>query len=245
MRFVVKKTTKCGWWDLLCPYSCRGCGALGAVVCECCKNNLIQPEMVICPLCKHTHVAEKGAILTVQDYYCADCGLGLEAVFVGGWKEGLLSDLVKEYKYQSVRAIADVLVDLLDERLPQDLGVNITIVPLPTIGKHVRQRGFDHTRSLAKKLAKRRGWECERMLVRAKDSVQVGTKAAVRSEQAKQAYALAHAIDSQRTYLLLDDVWTTGASMLAAAEVMRMAGAKHLMAAVLVTGKAVEENMAQ
>ncbi len=47
-------------------------------------------------------------------------------------------------------------------------------------------------------------------------------------------------MDAERIYVLLDDVWTTGASMRAAAEVMRLAGAKRLVGLVVAVGKARE-----
>ena len=46
--------------------------------------------------------------------------------------------------------------------------------------------------------------------------------------------------DSDVNYLLLDDVWTTGASMLAAEKVMRAAGAKKVMGVVIAVGKQKE-----
>lgn len=94
--------------------------------------------------------------------------------------------------------------------------------------------------SLAKKLARKRGWKCQRLLLRASDTVQVGTKASERAEQARKAYMVQKEADSDVNYLLLDDVWTTGASMLAAEKVMRAAGAKKVMGVVIAVGKQKE-----
>lgn len=62
-----------------------------------------------------------------------------------------------------------------------------------------------------------------------------------RQHQAEQAYEMMAPVDKRATYLLLDDIWTTGASALAAARVLRQAGAKKVIMAVLATGKAREE----
>lgn len=157
---------------------------------------------------------------------------------MGGWREGVLAKLVHELKYEGVRAVAKVLAELLGMRLGNTFfGEEVVVVPLPTIGKHVRERGVDHTMLLAKELAKRRGWKVERILERKTNTVQVGAKAAVRQEQAAKTYEAAGGIDGAKTYLLLDDVWTTGATMLSAAKVMQKAGAKHLLAAVVEVGK--------
>lgn len=236
MKFVVKSTTKCGVLDLLCPHTCRGCGRLGAVLCECCKNNLMNATLRVCPLCQKVLANAEKSGATWRDYKCEDCQLPFDALFVGGWREGVLAQLVKEYKYQAVRAAGEVLVEILDKVIPE-LPADTIVVPLPTIGRHVRERGLDHTLILAKKLACRRGWKCQQILRRAEDTVQVGIKAAERQEQAKRAYEAARMVDNEANYLLLDDVWTTGASMLAAVDRLQQAGAKSVMGAVLVVGR--------
>lgn len=246
MKFVVKNTTRCGVLDLLCPHSCRGCGRLGSVLCERCKKNLITARRMICPVCKQEF--ELG-LNDMENMSCSECDLGgFTAIFAAGWRDGVLKKMVEEYKYQAIWALGDVLAEVLEEMLPskdeifwRDLGqCEVVIVPLPTIGRHVRERGLDHTFRMAHKLAKWRGWKCERILSRAADTVQVGAKAADREEQARKAYEVYGKVDAERIYVLLDDVWTTGASMRAAAEVMRLAGAKRLIGLVVAVGKARE-----
>lgn len=253
MGFVVKNTTKCELLDLMCPHSCRGCGRLGTVLCERCKKYLFERQERICPICKKTfaksaenvrrasnvlknekslnNYAESGA----KGWRCPDCVIPFEGLWAFGWREGVLEKMVEEYKYKSVRAMGAVLAELLDFVVPRDFGESesVVVVPLPTIGKHVRARGIDHTFEIAKKLANRRGWKCERCLVRAVDTVQVGAKVAERKAQAQRAYAVKGELDDSKVYLLLDDVWTTGATMMAAEKVMREAGAKRISAAVL------------
>lgn len=232
MRIVVKNTTSWRIADLLCPHTCRGCGRLGTVFCGCCKNNILEKRVNVCPLCKHKlDVNEKQR--------CGDCEIGFDEVFVGGWREGALSKLVAEYKYKSVRAAGVVLAEVLNASIPERWGADkeVIVVPLPTIGKHVRERGFDHTLCLAKKLARRRGWKVERLLVRKADTVQVGTKAAERQEQAERAYEATRRTQKGVKYLLLDDVWTTGASAMAAERAMRGVGAEDVNMVVIEVGK--------
>ena len=160
------------------------------------------------------------------------------AIYVAGWREEALAQLVKEYKYQAVWANTQPLTELLDSHIPHlPVTDDIIVVPLPTIGRHVRERGIDHTLKLAKALAKRRGWKCRQLLVRAKDTVQVGAKAAERQTQAEGAYEAIGTVEPGATYLLLDDIWTTGASLMAAGKAMQAAGAQKLLAAVLAIGK--------
>ncbi len=245
MGFVVKNTTRCGLLDLLCPHTCRGCGRLGAVLCECCKNDMLAKNEWICPVCKNAFAKSSescknngGDSLSYLGH-CPECEVKFENLWVGGWREGVLEKMVEEYKYQSVRAMDVEMVELIDRRIPEDFGEDeeIVVVPLPTIGRHVRERGFDHTLELAKKLAKRRGWKCERVLTREADTVQVGAKVAEREEQAKKAYVVRGGLDANKHYILLDDVWTTGASMRAAEKVMRAAGAVRMSVAVIAVSR--------
>lgn len=257
MSFIVKNTTKWGLLDLVCPHTCRGCGRLGAVLCECCKNNIKSASEAICPLCKCSVAMTAGKCpgcsasgLTGKKWMCPDCELPFCWLGVVGWREGELAKVVKDFKYKSVRAAGEVLAELLDWRIPENFEevcgvpkaagkgeIEVVVVPLPTIGRHVRERGLDHTATLAKKLAKRRGWRCERVLGRTTDTVQVGTKAADRKAQAEKTYELRRKVDTKKVYLLVDDVWTTGATMMAAEKVLRKAGAEKIAGVVLATGR--------
>ena len=220
---------------MVAPHTCRGCGALGTVLCECCKNNILQERVAVCPSCKMRLAEGEGL--------CARCELPFERLAVVGWREGLLKGMIEEYKYGGVRDLVEVLAELA-LAVMGEVGEKVVVVPLPTIGRHVRQRGLDHTWRLAQEMARRKGWECRRVLRRAKDTVQVGAKQAVRETQAREAYEVTERLEAGRAYLLVDDVWTTGASMRAAAEVMKAAGATRLMGVVLATGRPKVEEVA-
>ena len=72
-----------------------------------------------------------------------------------------------------------------------------------------------------------------RLLGRACNTVQVGAKAGERQEMAQKAYKLVQEAKKDENYLLLDDVWTTGASMLAAEKLLKQAGANEVRAVVI------------
>ena len=114
-----------------------------------------------------------------------------------------------------------------------DLDANMKVVALPTIARHVRERGFDHMAKLAKAVASLSGLETAKVLVRGNNAVQVGASMEDRQKQAKTAYIAKAGIDRDANYLLIDDVWTTGSSMMAAAKTLREAGCKRLSIAVI------------
>lgn len=224
MGLIVKNTTYLGLGDILCPYSCKGCGRLGEVFCECCKNDIIFDHLNCCPGCQRV----------VIDGCCNFCHL--PPIFVVGWKDDIIGQLVQDYKYESTRALGCILAEILDSILPVIDG-KVEIVPLPTAQKHIRERGFDHTRKVAQKLARKRGWKVSKMLIRKKDTVQVGTNEKMRVKQANEAYEATKKAEEDVTYVIFDDVWTTGASMRAAIKKLRKAGARKIMVAILAVSR--------
>lgn len=85
----------------------------------------------------------------------------------------------------------------------------------------------------------------ERILERRNKTVQVGASGEKRRKQASEAYGVTRRwlkrsgdrLNPNLTYLLVDDVWTTGASMEAAINVMKAAGAKKIVGAVILAAK--------
>ena len=221
MGVDVKITTFSRILDLLAPFSCRGCGRLGSLLCDCCKNYNMRQIVKICPRCRKSQKK-------------CSCKEKVYAVF---YRDGVLLKLTEDYKYKSIRKTAEVLAELMDAAIPKDLGYDegkgVAVVPLPTISRHVRERGFDHALLLAKELARRRGWKVERVLTRRNKTVQVGADEKTRKRQAKEAYEAVGKVDAETTYLLVDDVWTTGASMEAATKAIKKAGAKRVASAVI------------
>lgn len=224
--FDVKSTIFNVLLEVLSPNRCQRCGLQGESLCGRCKKYLLGTN--------------PGYVISEID--------GFSRVIVGGVKEGLLFVLLKQYKYQGRRDLAHILArkawEIAERELfkTSEMG-EVIIVPLPTIRRHIRERGFDHMLMLARELCQMsENLRLEPVLVRLNKTVQVGKSAKVRREQAKQAYGLKKEVRLRRDvhYVLFDDVWTTGSSMRAAAEVMRNAGARKISALVLMSNDYVE-----
>ena len=223
MPIIVKNTTFPGLLDLLAPHSCRGCGHTGQVLCHRCKNDIILNHINFCPNCKAKNFTGK----------CPKCK-SLPPTFVASYRTGLIDHLIHDFKYNSTRALAEPLAEILHHILPS-INEPAVIIPLPTINSHIRERGLDHTYLIAKKLAHLRHYKVHNILIRNQNTVQVGSDRKTRLSQAKSAYTINPKIeiDPNATYILFDDVWTTGASIKTATKKLRQAGAKKIIIAIL------------
>jgi len=223
MPNIVKKTTFPNLLDLLAPHSCRGCGRIGKVLCDRCKNNIILDHANFCPHCKSKTPSGQ----------CQKCK-NLPPIFVVDHRTSLTGKLVHDFKYHSIRALARPLAEILTQITPITHD-NTIVVPLPTINRHIRERGLDHTHLIAKHFTNINHYEIQKLLVRAKNTVQVGADRKARLTQASTAYQINPKIkiDPDTTYILFDDVWTTGASIKSAIKKLQQAGVQKIIVTIL------------
>ena len=235
--------------DMVLPNRCVRCQRGGGIFCDRCK--------------KYISIINPGYVM--NDMY------GFEKLLVAGLKEGWFERMVRDFKYKGRRDYGEFLAEKLGEvilgevkrmRFGDELsnksgevtcGVlrkveteikeirQIVLVPLPTIRKHIRERGFDHTLRLCFELEEflqKRfddlgvSVEYQSLLVRKNKTVQVGKEKKERVKQAEKAYGICEGveIENKTLYILVDDVTTTGASLAAAKKILQ---ANLVWAAVL------------
>ena len=153
-----------------------------------------------------------------------------------GWcvadRRDQLERLINLYKFGNAKAAYKPLASLLHERLPE-LPANVIIVPIPTVSGHVRERGFDHMSLIARRFARHRGLPVASVLRRITSTKQRDASRTKRIAQAKAAFTCPRQLDSEKIYLLLDDVMTTGSTMRYAAQKLRRAGAEQVWIATI------------
>jgi ComF family protein len=153
-------------------------------------------------------------------------------VWVANEYDGIPKELVRRLKFQNAQAAIKPIVRMMDEGLPY-LSSDTIIVHIPTATSRRRQRGYDQAELVARKLAQIRNLSHVPLLARLGQSRQVGAKRAERKKQLGQAYRpLKDYVIKGAHILLIDDIVTTGATLEAAARVLKVAGAKQIDALV-------------
>jgi ComF family protein len=142
-----------------------------------------------------------------------------------------MRELIGRYKFNGARAAGRTLGGLLHESLP-DLPADTLVTSVPTAPPHIRERGYDHAALIAKEFARARQLPYSPALKRRHTLRQRGASRKERLSQAATAFVAIKPVRGGR-YLLIDDVCTTGATLLYAARALCKAGADEVWVAVI------------
>lgn len=218
--------------DFIFPKRCVGCGKIGKYICNSCKKLIIPvaPNECVCPVCERralagiTHPRCRGR-------YTPD---GLTSFF---YYNTVTREAIRTIKYRFVRDIAQEFVDLVPlsaYEIRSLVGAAETaLVPAPLHPSRLRYRGFNQAETLGRFIAKRLSIPIRNdLLFRKKITIPQVEKRnrEERLQNLKDVFSVAqNSIASQyKNILLFDDVFTTGATMRAAASVLKRHGVQFV-----------------
>ncbi len=214
--------------DLLYPPACLACAKVlpgQAFFCEPCDTALERVPPACCRTC-----AEPGAF---PGSTCPRCRVS-PPPFTRAWApfahEGPVARAIHRFKYEDHPELAGPLAELLAGEAQGFLAkAPACVVALPLHTRRYHARKYDQAQLLAGALAKRTGREAPvGWLTRTRDTQrQVGLSEAERAHNVADAFTASAEVRG-REVLLLDDVFTTGATARAAATALRSAGASHV-----------------
>lgn len=223
------------WWrdffDCLSDRRCPGC--VGRVsrereVCAACDAMVGRSGSVLCLHCLHGDpalpAAPRGA--------CRAHGSGALAL-AGPPYEAPLDRILHAFKYEGARRLAPWIAALLPE-LPDpagSLGRESVLVPVPLHPARRARRGFDQALLLAEVASARWGIPVVHPLERVRDhEPQARLDPERRRANVRGAFRVVWpAAVRDRPVLLVDDVVTTGSTLLEAAAALRGAGAAWIL----------------
>ncbi len=214
------------------PSSCPSCGRLlaraaGGPVCEGCWSAITRWRTVSCRC---------GLPLLPEQSACAGCS-GETVPFAAGASlgpyQGVLRLVLQELKYSGRRGAAGRLAALLleDDSVRRLLETSDVLVPVPLHPRRLRQRGFNQSALVAAALGRALTRPvCADALVRRRETApQAGLTAVERRRNVSGAFGVRRrARVAGRLVTLVDDVTTTGATVLACREALTSGAAREV-----------------
>lgn len=217
---------------LLYPESCQLCGAHATpaegFVCSSCRASVRFIERPFCERCGRPYQGE-----ITNEFECATC---LEANwdFISARSavlaRGHARDILLKYKYNRALWFEPFLANLLIQRAQAELAKSKwdLIVPVPLHPAKERQREFNQAERLAGCLGKACGIPVANRLLRRVLATRTQTRLPrkERLENVKNAFAVRgkQKLDGERV-VVVDDVFTTGATTSACAKILKAVGA--------------------
>lgn len=221
-----------GLLDFIFPKYCVNCKKLGSYLCANCFSYLSFEVNEICLICK------KASIDGLTHPYCLS-KYSIDGAFSAINYKGVAKKLIYKFKYKPYLAdLRSVLSDLFYEALIQKEGFSrlvngsLILVPIPLHHSKLKSRGYNQAEILANELASKLELRAQNLLERIKDTKsQVGLEKEERQKNIKDAFKVSSQrleVISQKSFLLVDDVLTTGSTLLEAAKVLKRNGAKKV-----------------
>jgi len=216
--------------DLMYPPRCIVCGevlpfGLAGAVCATCGKLLPPAPERACNIC--------GRALHTDDEVCVDCvaeSFTFTRCFTLYPYTEEVSRMILRYKGSGHAAAAKGIAALLYARFPaESLPAVDVVLPVPGHAHKTRERGFSQTALLAKAYAALCSlpYDADTLYAARETLKQSSLRAEERRSNVRDAYAVRNLMAVEgKTVLVLDDVFTTGATMDACAKALVDAGAK-------------------
>lgn len=207
------------------PLRCPVCGQLlrgdEPHVCRRCAETIERVGEPRCPACGKTLVSELGTCMRCRGRaWSFDLARPLYPY------RGAAAALISAYKFQGRRSLADYFVDDLASEIRAFPGA--CIVPVPYRRKKIVERGWDQVEELVRRLESR-GFPARRVLERLPSGEQKKLGLEERFANARTAYRLRPGSAAPEAAILLDDVFTTGATADACATALRDGGSRFVV----------------
>ena len=216
-----------------------GCGLPDTYLCRDCFNKIELAKNNTCFFCRK---------ITWQGKICIGCTreTGLDRLIAATeYKTSLIRELIKAFKYHYVRELAKILSQLLIKVIENNWSLDIghwdfIIVPVPLYKIRLRNRGFNQAELLAKEVADYFKLPVETNILKRKIPTIPQAKIKdmeKRRANLKEVFEISPKPSLEgKIIILIDDVTTTGATLVEAAKILKKSGAKEIWGLVVAKG---------
>ena len=211
--------------DLLFPPRCAGCNRPGTYWCQECIQD----------------------IATISGRLCVSCGLPIKAgslciscqsafspfqIRSYGWYREPLRRALLHLKYRPDRRLSNWFADRLAEIVEREGWPRMTVISVPLSKNKYHRRGYNQVDLIASSLAYKLGLPYQpSTLCRVKDTQsQVGLSQQARRHNVRGAFVAVKKKLKGECILLVDDLYTTGSTLLACAQALMLADVEKIFA---------------
>jgi ComF family protein len=211
---------------LLLPQRCAVCACHGTPLCAPCRGGLRRLRAPLCARC--------GAPTAWPVERCRECS-GRRLAFASAraavaYDRGARS-FVSAWKERGIRVLAAAAAELVAEAIPRPAVACLVFVPPDR--ERLLRRGHNPARELAVELGRHWRLPVQDALMRARRAErQRGLSRVERRRNVAGAFRAWH-VPLPATLCVIDDVYTTGATVSAAASALRKAGAREVCVVTL------------
>ncbi|MCI9334926.1 MAG: ComF family protein [Lachnospiraceae bacterium] len=228
--------------DLWFPRRCAVCDevvdGLGQEICSRCKGKMIYIKEPCCMKCGKQLKKE-------EQEYCADCSR-TEHTYIQGtalYDYGSMSDSIFRFKYAGRMEYSAFYGRELYEKKLHWLRARRAdaLVPVPIHASRKRRRGYNQAELIARRLSELSGIPVEASLIRRvrKTRPLKGLSNSERQNNLKRAFKIDINDVKLNTIVIIDDIYTTGATIDSMAQVLKEKGVKKIYFMALAVGRGI------
>ena len=198
-----------------------------------------KPEILICPQCSQKLISLSNQPICLQTMYFKKIIIALD------YKKHLVKKVIKAFKYppyiESLKKILGSALITAIQKFPNDISYlrknNFVLIPIPLSQLKLAQRGFNQSKLIAEELSQKLSLKYQpKLLKKIKNTKsQTNLNTNQRKTNIKNVFRFS-GHNCPPNIILVDDIYTTGATLQESARILRQAGAKEIWAFILAKG---------
>ena len=226
--------------DIIYPRICPVCGRIvskrGRDICPQCERKLSYVGNDHCMRC--------GKPVDEDAEFCGDC-MGTQHIYDEGRAalvyDTYMSKSIYRFKYAGKQEFARFYGQVICDRLGRKIkSWNVdAIIPVPVHAGRLKKRGYNQAELIARQMSKRLGIPVRSDVVTRKKVTQAQKKLSARERQnnLKKAFKVTGNVVKLESVLVVDDIYTTGATVDAMAGCLKGAGIRRVYFTSLCIGR--------
>ncbi len=225
--------------DALFPPICPICNRIASSrsgICPDCKRKLCHIEEPVCQKC--------GKPLDEETQWCDDCKRARHVYDEGRGAlvyDEYMSTSIYRFKYNKKREFSAVYSRLINERLGDKIRswAPDVMIPVPIHKDRLKKRGYNQALLIARDLSKLTKIPVRDDLAKRKIATKVQKElgASLRQNNLKKAFNVTPNVVKYESVLIVDDIYTTGATIDALAACLKAAGVRKVYFVTLCIGR--------